>query len=166
MPIAPTDSARRKIQASLEAVLQSAYIANRIMSYASNASRYRSAQVQSASPGTLVVLLFDRILVSLKRASFEVEGGNTQACSDALDRTRLIIVELLSTLDSDKGGEVADNLAGIYVFLLAELADLGVRRDAKRLERISALVSQLRAAFAEIAAQGSHRSIGAAVAAR
>ena len=54
---------------------------------------------------------------------------------------------LLSTLDFEKGGKIAKDLSGLYTFLLAEMAEIGVHRDARKVERLMHIAETLRAGF-------------------
>lgn len=120
------------------------------MSYgaiAKQAVRYREAEVASASPGQLVVIIYDHLLVNLRRARLLLGPGELSARSDALERARAALTELLVTLDRERGGEIAARLASLYTFMLAELSVLGVKPQAERLDAIVAIASELRGAF-------------------
>jgi flagellar secretion chaperone FliS len=121
--------------------------------FAKQAARYREAEVLSASPAQLVVIVYDHLLVNMRRARLLIASENASARSDSLERARAALTELLVTLDRDKGGELADRLASIYTFMLAELSTLGVRPNAERLDALLALATELRDAFAQ-ASQG------------
>ena len=121
------------------------------MAYATPASRYREAEVLSATPGQLVVIIYDFLLTNLLRARVAIEDGDPEVRAVALDRCRGALGELLATLDMEKGGDVAKRLGALYSFLLAELVDVGMRGDAVRVERVRHMVTGLRDAFAQIA---------------
>ena len=70
-----------------------------------------------------------------------------------LGRAREILSELLGTLDIDRGGDIALQLSMLYAFLLSELVDVGIRRDAVRLGRLIGIVNTLSTAFALAAKQ-------------
>lgn len=124
------------------------------MTYATQAARYREMEVLSASPGQLVVILFDHVLASLQRARFAIERGAVETRIEALHRSRSALAELLSTLDRERGGSIARDLSALYGFLLSELMDIGLRPDVQRLGRVIGIVRELREAFAAIAGHG------------
>lgn len=119
--------------------------------YNANAARYQELEVMSAKPGQLVVLVYDHLLASLRRAELAMEGGDIEQRTMQLAKVRDAIGELLVTLDHEKGGEIAGQLASLYSFFLTELVDVNRRQDRARLGRITAMVRELRDAFAEIA---------------
>ena len=120
------------------------------MSYSRQATRYRETEVLTATPGQLVVLLYDHLLVSLRRARVAMEAGDNDVKSDHLEKARNVLTELLVTLDREKGGEVAANLGALYSFLLGELVQVGVRGDVARLDRVTHMIGELRDAFAQL----------------
>jgi flagellar protein FliS len=133
------------------------------MSYGRQANRYRETEVLTATPGQLVVLLYDHLLGSLHRARAALVARNHEQASEHLEKGRNVLTELLVTLDRDRGGEVASNLAALYTFLLGELVQAGVRADQARLDRVATMIAELRDAFANVAAApAATATVGAA----
>ena len=136
------------------------------MSYgaiAKQAARYREAEVLSASPAQLVVIVFEHLLVNLRRARLQTADADGGPRSDSLERARAALTELLVTLDHQKGGELAARLESIYSFMLGELATLGVKPSVPKLDAIIALAGELHEAFAQVATTTS--AVGQVVAA-
>lgn len=122
------------------------------MSHATHAAQYQEVAVRSASPGQLVVMVYDHLLLSLRRARLAHEQANLELRLASLDRARNALGELLASLDLERGGELAHQLNGLYAFLLGELVDLGLRPSVERLDRVTAMAAELREAFATISA--------------
>jgi flagellar protein FliS len=131
------------------------------MSY-SQANVYREREVLSASPEKLVVMAFDHVLVNLRRARMALEAGNIELRAQALGKAREGIMELLVSTDSDRGGEIAGNLRAVYSYALGEFLAVGRTRDISQLDRITAVLRNLRDAFATIASERSVASSPAA----
>jgi flagellar secretion chaperone FliS len=127
------------------------------MSYASPAVAYREREVLAAAPGRLVVIVFDHLLVNLRRARVAMEANNASARAESIAKAREAVMELLATTDIDRGGVIASNLRSIYVFLLRELVTLGSRNDVARVDGFVRIVTDLRDAFATITADLSAR---------
>ena len=123
------------------------------MSYATHAGQYQEVAVLTASPGQLVVMLYDHLLLSLRRARVAIEQQNVELRAASFDRSRAVLGELLATLDHERGAEIAQQLSGLYSFLLTELLDLGVHPQTARLDRVIGMVAELRDAFAAAAQQ-------------
>ena len=122
------------------------------MSYATHTAQYQEVAVRSASPAQLVVMVYDHLLLNLRRTRLATEQGNLELRLASLDRARAAIGELLAGLDLERGGEIAAQLNGLYAFFLAELVDIGLRPTAARLDRLIEMVAELRESFATIAA--------------
>ena len=118
------------------------------MTYPSRAAQYREMQVLSATPARLTVLLFEHLEVVLRRAQTAIRNEQIELRVTNLGRAREIVSELLGTLDLERGGEIAIDLSMLYGFLLSELVDVGMRRDAVRLGRLIGIVNTLSTAFA------------------
>ncbi|MDQ3742680.1 MAG: flagellar export chaperone FliS [Actinomycetota bacterium] len=119
--------------------------------YASPAA-YRSSSVMTASPGQLVVMLYDGAGRFLRQADIAAAEGAWRHAMDRLDRADAIIDELLVTLDTEQGGEIAERLQGIYVFCKRLLIEARVERDPEKIRKAAGLLANLREAWAEIAA--------------
>lgn len=121
--------------------------------YSRQASAYRDREVLTASPGRLVVLLFEHAHANLLRARRAVQTGNEEERVAAVGKARDVIMELLVTLNMEQGGEIAKNLRSLYAFVLSELSDVARRRDGARLESCIQVISELHGAFAAIATE-------------
>lgn len=105
----------------------------------------------SASPAQLLTMLYDHLLVNLRRARMAVDADNAQLRCESVGKCQDVISELLVTLDHERGGQIAGHLSGLYVFFLRELIEFGRAPDVARLDRLTALVQELREGFARAA---------------
>lgn len=130
------------------------------MSYSGSADQYREVAVLSASPAQLLTMTYDHLLVSLRRARMAIDSGNVEARCRHVASCQDVIAELLVTLDHERGGEIAGNLSALYTFFLRELMLLGSAPDVTRLDRLTALVQELRDGFAQAATSATGRPGG------
>ena len=121
------------------------------MSY-SQANVYREREVLTASPEKLVVITFDHILVNLRRARLAIEAGNIELRAQSIGKAREGVMELWMSIDLERGGDVAANLHALYSFVVRELLDVGRTRELAKLDSVVKVISNLREAFATIAA--------------
>lgn len=117
------------------------------MPYASQADRYREAQIHSATPAQLLLIVFDYLSSNLSRVRIAIEREDLELRVHALDRSRQAVGELLCTVDRTRGGAIAEQLVSLYAFLLRELMSINGTDDLARLERLSHVVLDLRKAF-------------------
>jgi flagellar protein FliS len=121
------------------------------MSYAapsaSHRESYREMEIQAASAEKLVCIVFEQLVVNLERARIAMERKDIELRVDSLRRARNIVAELLSTLDFERGGSLANQLADLYQFMLYELVDIGQRGDVVTMRKLVNIASQLRDGF-------------------
>lgn len=72
------------------------------------------SRAEGASPHQLVRILFDELLLSLDAAALALRAGEGQKCLDRQTRALTILHALESSLDYDRGGEIAVSLGVIY----------------------------------------------------
>ena len=116
---------------------------------------YRRTEAQSASPMQLVVMLYDGALRYLNEARVAHAAGDLRIRAQALRRVTAIIAECQSTLDLERGGAVAAELDRLYSYISGRLLDVTVKRDATAIDEIQRLLTPLRQAWADAAAQES-----------
>jgi flagellar protein FliS len=119
---------------------------------ASTAARYRDAELLTASPGQLVVLLYDKILLTLRRARVACEVGRIEERCDLLVKAGEMVTELRVCLDHANGGDISGQLDALYAFMLRELTDANRRQDVARIDVVLRIAGELRDAFATVVA--------------
>jgi flagellar protein FliS len=124
-------------------------------------ARYLTQSVATASPGQLLVMLYDRLVVDLSQAEEALRGGDRALGSARLMHAQDIVAELRSTLDLS-AWDGAAGLAQIYGFLLTELIKANVRGDAEVAASCRGIAESLRDAWRE--ALQTTQSAGAATA--
>jgi flagellar secretion chaperone FliS len=117
----------------------------------SSHANYRESAILTAPPEQLVIMLYDGCHRFLLQAIAGMRDGSVAAAGERLGRATAIIDELQCTLDPS-AGEVAERLAGIYVFCRRHLAEGLLERDAEKLEEVDRLLRQLREAWSQAAA--------------
>lgn len=105
---------------------------------------YRKTQVETASPETLILMLYDGAIRFMGQAEIAFEDKNIEQISNLLLRIQAIFAELMNVLDKEKGGEIAFNLERLYVFFLEKLGEANIKKDVKPLLEIKPLVQSLR----------------------
>jgi flagellar protein FliS len=123
------------------------------MSRTYGAQSYLQTDVQSATPLTLVVRLYDAAVGSAATAHDAMVRRDIPARRAAINRLMDIIAELQNTLDLERGGKIATDLDGLYTYLLSRLLDAISRQDARPVEEVQRILTTLRGAWQEIARQ-------------
>jgi flagellar protein FliS len=116
---------------------------------------YRQSAVLAATPGELVVMLYDGARRFLRQASIAMREGQVERAHNTLRRSELIIAHLDGTLDDDQG-QLPERLHAIYQFCLAHLNLARMQQDPTKVEEVSELLGELREAWAQVAAEVDH----------
>jgi flagellar secretion chaperone FliS len=117
----------------------------------SSSAAYKQQSILTATPGQLVVMLYDGCLRFLSQAALALRDGNGTEAGRRLSRAEAIIDELLGTLDLERGGVIASRLQGIYVFCSRRLIEARAEQDAAAVESVAGLLTELRDAWAQVA---------------
>lgn len=113
--------------------------------------RYLRDAVTTASPAKLLVMLYDRLVLDLARGEQALRDGDREAAGEQLQHAQDIVLELRVSLDLT-AWDGAAGLSQLYGFLLTELIQANIRRDADRVAACRELVEPLRDAWREAAA--------------
>ncbi|MDR3284006.1 MAG: flagellar export chaperone FliS [Treponema sp.] len=128
------------------------------METAQGFTAYRETGIKTASPGKLIVLLYNEAIKQLTSASGKIES-NGKIKASAIEtfnrniiRAQDIITELMVCLDMEKGGIVSKNLLALYVYFSQELLNANITQNKTKLDFIRDMLSELRNAWAAAAA--------------
>ena len=112
---------------------------------------YKEQQILNASPAERIVLLYNGAIKFLIHAKAAIEAGNVQERYNNNKRATEIIMYLQSTLDMEKGKEIASNLYRIYSYMLNRLIDVDVKNNAEAAEDVIGKLKELNASWMKIA---------------
>ena len=109
------------------------------------------ANVASADPHKLILLLYQGALLALSSAKNHMLRKNIPAKGKSISHAILIIDEgLKASLNKDVGGELALNLASLYDYMNQRLLVANLKNDVAALDEVSGLLSDLKGAWEEI----------------
>lgn len=111
-------------------------------------ARYLRDRVLTASPAQRVVMLYDRMLLDLRLAA---TADDPYATGTHVSHALQILAELQGSLDHGRGGP-AENLAGIYGYLIGRLLEARISGDLSGVDGLITIITDLRAAWAKAAA--------------
>jgi flagellar protein FliS len=113
------------------------------------AAQYRQSSTQGRHPVGMVVKLYDAIIEDLRRSLAAVRAGQVEPRTSALNHALLVIAELESVLDHERGGDVAKHLKGFYQVTRAMIVEENVRARTEGLEKLIELYMPVRQAWHE-----------------
>lgn len=89
----------------------------------SGINQYRKTDVMTASKETILLMMYAGAIRFLKRAQEFGEKKDNPERNRFIMRAQDIINELRSTLNFEVGGEIAQNLEGLYAYLTKKLSE-------------------------------------------
>jgi flagellar protein FliS len=113
--------------------------------------RYLQDSINTASPGKLLLMLYDRLVLDLMKGEEALRSGDREQAHEQLTHAQEIVLELRTSLDVDAWSG-APALADLYGWMLTELIAANIGKDADRVAACRTLVEPLRDAWREAAA--------------
>jgi flagellar secretion chaperone FliS len=89
------------------------------MSYGAN--QYKQMSVKTASPGQILILLYEAAIRNVKKASECLDRKDIPGKGIAIGKAHDIINELTNTLNHEVGGDIARDLERLYNFMTEQL---------------------------------------------
>ncbi len=107
--------------------------------------------VMSATPHQLIVMLFDGTKSALVRARILLEQNDVVGKGNALSKAIDIISNGLKLgLDMGNGGELAENLADLYDYMVRRLLHANINNDLQAIMEVEALLDNIADAWKQI----------------
>jgi flagellar protein FliS len=119
---------------------------------------YRKVAAQTASPGHLVLMLYDGAIGFLERAlagfDFRDPIELNQTVSNNILRAQAIIHEMNATLNMEAGGEISVNFRRLYNYIHARLREGNLRKRKEPVQEALMRLRVLRDSWAEMLRRG------------
>lgn len=81
-------------------------------------------------------------------AKVAMEARDLYKQNDQVQRAQKIVAELMSSLDMEKGGEIAQNLLSLYSFVYNRLVEANIEDRPELIEDAMLVMTQLRESWA------------------
>ncbi|MFW5736973.1 MAG: flagellar export chaperone FliS, partial [Halanaerobium sp.] len=115
-----------------------------------SADQYKQMQIKTASPGKLLLMLYQGALKFMKLAKKNIKEGKIEESHKNIIKAQDIILELQNTLDKENGGEIAVQLESLYDFIYRELIQANLNKNTKYLDNVIPLIEELFVTYKEI----------------
>lgn len=96
--------------------------------------KYKTTAVQSASREKLLLMLYEGAIRFTKLAIKAMEEKNIAEKGQYIGRTFDIVMELNNTLDHKVGGDIANNLEQLYMFIMEQLTKANISNSTEPLK--------------------------------
>ncbi len=113
--------------------------------------QYRKTSVSTASPGKLLMMLYDGLMVFLKQAKQAVQDEKLEEAHTNLVKSQDILSELMGTLNMEI--PLSENLYKLYDFQKEQLVKANMEKDPELIAQVIETVDELRQTWAEATGQ-------------
>ncbi|WP_456332533.1 flagellar export chaperone FliS [Fervidibacter sacchari] len=114
---------------------------------------YLQQMVETATPIQLIGLLFRRGSELMDDAEAALNARDLERANDALVKAQRIVAELISSLDMEKGGEIAVNLHRLYTFVWERLLHANLRKAVGPLQEAKTVWKELQSLWEQVEAK-------------
>ncbi len=119
------------------------------MSYPSgNLNAYTRVDVETASQGKLIIMLFNGAIKRAEEARRQLENGNREKVHSNLIKSQDIIAELRGALNM-KAGDIAQNLDRIYEYIQHLLITANMKKIPQPINESVNLMTEMRDTWQE-----------------
>jgi flagellar protein FliS len=113
--------------------------------------KYARTDIQTSDPRAIIVLLYEGSIRFLNEALASCRANRRMEVSNNVNRTLKIVQFLSNALNFELGGEVAENLSRLYVYLRDTLLQANLACDPDKIEEARNLFKILLEGWREIA---------------
>lgn len=112
-------------------------------------SQYVDNQVNTATPGRLIVLAYDGAIRFAKAGMEAMKAGKLYEQSTSIAKAQAIISELMCSLDEKANPQLAASLKSLYTYMFDMLTEANIHDNIAAVEEAIGLLNEMRAAWAE-----------------
>ena len=105
--------------------------------------------IEGASPPQLISMLFDGVSSRLNQSLTAIEAGEIVKKGELISQTISILEYLTAVLDEHKAPEVANNLQGLYRYMVKTLLNANINNDPTAVQEVISLMTEVRAAWTD-----------------
>jgi flagellar protein FliS len=119
------------------------------MTYNKALNSYNQMNVNIDRPEKLILMLYEGALKFVNFAKKAIEEGNIEDKVKYIIKTSNIFIELINSLDFEKGGDIAYYLNGLYGYQLELLAKANLENKTEYLDGVIRVLRGLIEAWKE-----------------
>lgn len=111
---------------------------------------YQSNQVKTAPQKKLIIMLYDGAIKNLRLGKLAIEEKNIEKTNTYLVKAQDIVMELMTTLNLEAGGQVAENLHQLYDYMYTKLIRANIDKDIEAIGEVEKYMKELRDTWAQL----------------
>lgn len=112
-------------------------------------NQYKKNEVETATPEQILILLYDGAIRFLIKAKQAMADKNIQETHNNLISCENIILEFMSSLDMENGGDLAQRLYSLYDYYYNTLVQANMEKNVKKVDYVLAHLKDLRTTWSK-----------------
>jgi flagellar protein FliS len=112
---------------------------------------YQETAITTQDKGRLVVMLYEGAIKFLNISILDIQSGNFEGKGNNISKARDIIFELNTVLDMETGGEIAQNLRGLYNFIGRHLTQASIECNIPMIQEVINILKELNEGWKSVA---------------
>ncbi len=120
--------------------------------------RYKQVRAQTASPGELLLALYDGLFRFLNGAKYCFEKGEMAKGRELISKSHAIVSELYIALDHSAAPELCERLEGLYGFAMDQLTRANATSDPQPIADVIQVLTPLKEAWHEAVPQAAREA--------
>lgn len=113
---------------------------------------YKNVSAQTATPGQMLLMLYDGAIRFAKQAKEAIETGDPAAKGRYINKVMAIIDEFIAALDHESAPEFCANIEQLYLYLNDRLSYANSRMDVDALDEVIDHLAKLRESWGQAVA--------------
>ncbi len=114
---------------------------------------YKSSAVETASPGKLLLMLYNAAIRNLDSAVQSIADKDIESAHKSIVRSQEIVAEFMYTLNMDY--EISEKLLALYDYLHRRLVEANIHKDVEIINEVRGFLVELRDAWQEAVKKAS-----------
>lgn len=128
------------------------------------ANSYKHSSLETASPGRLILMLYDGALRFMDQAikGFDIKGkrASYEEVNNNIVRAIAIIAELRASLNHEVGGEFSVTMSNLYDYMEGQLSLGNVKKEVSLVEEARKHLQEIRDSWAEMLLKSGEKDKG------
>lgn len=110
-------------------------------------ANYKKTSVEAASPGRLLLMLYDGAVKDIDMSKKAIENNDMKTAHEQIVKAQNIVLELISTLNMDY--EISKSLFSLYEYLHYQLVQANIKKDISMLDEVRSFLLELKETWEE-----------------
>lgn len=111
---------------------------------------YGKVSISTASNEMLLLMLYDGAIRFIHSAKAGIREGDMAGKRASVSSAIAVITELLDSLNTEIGGETAENLQKLYLYMNEQLIKANLKNDPSLLDEVLSLLATLKEGWNEV----------------